>query len=252
MKTVVLQKDSIYTGNLILVNPWHPYREENTKKDLVPVNNIEPTVLQSRSAVKLLSECMESLDGWRQISAVSGWRSMKEQEDIYTQSLKNNGTAFTNKFVALPGHSEHQTGLAIDLALKKEHIDFICPDFPYTGICQAFRERAIPFGFTERYPQSKESITGIAHEPWHFRYVGTPHAEIMKKQGFVLEEYIDFLRQYPYGQKQYRYQQKHLNISISYLKAQEMTDTQFEIDSNVPYSVSGNNVDGFIITEWRS
>lgn len=252
MKTVVLQKKSIYTGNLILVNPRYAYREKNTKKDLAPVNNIEASVLQNRSAVKLLSECMESMDGWRQISAVSGWRSMKEQQNIFTQSVQDSGIIFTNQFVALPGHSEHQTGLAIDLALKKDTIDFICPDFPYTGICQAFRERAILFGFIERYPQGKERITGIAHEPWHFRFVGKPHAEIIKKHGFVLEEYIDFLRQYPYGRKKYLYQQKHLNISISYLKAQEETDTQFEIDSNIPYSVSGNNVDGYIITEWRS
>ena len=78
---------------------------------------------------------------------------MKEQQDIFKQSLKDNGRTFTQQFVALPGKSEHQTGLAIDLGLKKESIDFIRPDFPYIGICQQFREKSVPYGFIERYPR---------------------------------------------------------------------------------------------------
>ena len=83
-----------------------------------------------------------------------------------------NGEEFTNQFVARPGHSEHQTGLAIDLGLKQPDIDFLRPYFPYKGICQTFRELSTDYGFIERYPAGKEAITGIAHEPWHFRYVG--------------------------------------------------------------------------------
>ena len=251
MKTVTLQHDLIHTGNLILVNAGHPYRENITQRTLLPVNTGANNVLLDNHVVKLLSSIMDKLNGWEQIVAVSGWRAMGEQEKIYAQSLKENGKSFTEKFVALPGCSEHQTGLAIDLALKQEHIDFICPEFPYTGVCQTFRQTAIPYGFIERYPCGKESITGISHEPWHFRYVGAPHAEVMKSHSFVLEEYISFLKSHPYGEAPYLYRKDDMCIYVSYLEANKTADTRFEIDDNIPYSVSGNNIDGFIITEWR-
>ncbi len=251
MKTITLKKELIYAGNLIVVNARHPYREGIKQRVLSPVNAETSSILLENHVIKLLSSLMDRLNGWKEIAAVSGWRSVREQQEIYAHSLKENGKDYTEKFVALPGFSEHQTGLAIDLALKQEHIDFICPEFPYTGVCQSFRQTAISYGFIERYPQGKESITGISHEPWHFRYVGAPHAEIMKNHGFVLEEYVLFLKSHPYGEAPYLYRKDDMCVYVSYLKANKITDTHFEIDDDVPYSVSGNNIDGFIITEWR-
>ena len=250
MKTITLNHDAIYSGNLILVNAHYPCRNNIAKQILLPVNTDNDKILLDSDTVKYLSCLMDRINGWRQIAAVSGWRSMQEQTEIYTDSLKDNGKTFTEKFVARPGHSEHQTGLAIDLALKQEHIDFICPDFPYAGICQAFRHDAVSYGFIERYPENKERITGIAHEPWHFRYVGVPHAEIIVKHGFVLEEYISFLKNYTHGETHYFHEAKDKCISVSYLMANRMADTQLEVDNSIPYSVSGNNVDGFIVTRY--
>lgn len=252
MKAVSLARRFVHGGNLILVNAQYPYHETAQAHMCVPVNATESTVLLEYGAVNALSALMKQLNGWKEICAISGWRSMEEQKEIYAQSLEENGQEFTKKFVALPGCSEHQTGLAIDLALKQDNIDFICPDFPYAGICQTFREKAVHFGFIERYPQGKEQITGIAHEPWHFRYVGTPHAEIISKHNFSLEEYHQFLKQYPYGQKQYLYSGQEAHFSVSYLEARRKGDTRFEMDDNIPFSVSGNNMDGFIITERRN
>lgn len=251
MKLITLKENGIHVGNLILVNGQYPCQEHVDKYNLLPVNGETNTVLLENHVAKFLSNIMDNLDGWKQMIAVSGWRSMQEQQQIYRQSLRDNGTSFTKRYVALPGHSEHQTGLAIDLALKQEGVDFICPNFPYTGICQRFRQKAISYGFIERYPQFKEHITGIAHEPWHFRYVGMPHADIMAKHSFTLEEYIDFLKNYPYGKKHYLYDAGGMCIAVSYLKADKTADTRFELDDNIPYSVSGNNIDGFVITEWR-
>ena len=249
MKTITLKEDAIHSGNLILVNAHYPCRDNTAERTLLPVNTGTDKILLDSDAVKHLACLMDRINGWEQITTVSGWRSMQEQTDIYTDSLKDNGKTFTEKFVAHPGHSEHQTGLAIDLALKQEHIDFICPDFPYTGICQTFRHDAVSYGFIERYPANKESITGIAHEPWHFRYVGVPHAEIMVNNDFVLEEYISFLKKYPRGKTHYFHKTENECITVSYLEANRTADTQFEIDDNNLYSVSGNNIDGFIITE---
>lgn len=248
---IELHRKNIYTGNLILVNADYPYNEQVNETDLVNVDKSACDVLLERRAVTLLSKLMEKINGWGQISAVSGWRSMQEQENIYAQSLKENGSEFTRKYVALPGHSEHQTGLAIDLALTSDNIDFIRPDFPYTGICQTFRELSSQYGFIERYPQKKESITGIAHEPWHFRYIGVPHAEIMKKNDLCMEEYIPFIKQFAYGEQKYNFTVAQKNFSVSYLPASEAEVVCIEIAEDVPYTISGNNIDGYIITEWR-
>lgn len=251
MKTVTLLPEQIHTGSLILINANHPYRSDATQQHLAPVNRESSHIVLHDRVVNVLSALMQKLQGWDQITAVSGWRSMEEQVDIFESSLRENGRSFTEKYVALPGHSEHQTGLAIDLALKQETIDFIRPDFPYTGICQRFRQQAPSYGFVERYPQGREAATGIAHEPWHFRYVGIPHAEIMAKHSFVLEEYLTFLKNYPYGISPYLHNVRGNQIMVSYLKANVAAQTQITIDDTVPYSISGNNTDGFIITQWR-
>lgn len=253
MKTIVLKSNLIHAGNLILVNARHPYKEGVAERTLLPVNSETNEILLERHVVDALSSLMDRLDGWTQIAAVSGWRSMREQEKIYQKSINKNGDAFTEKYVALPGHSEHQTGLAVDLALKQANIDFIRPDFPYWGVCQTFRQDMIAYGFIERYPQYKELQTGIAHEPWHFRYVGAPHAEIMTRCDIVLEEYIALLKQYPFETERFIYTTKDRNttVALSFLAASKAVDTLFEIDDTLPYSVSGNNIDGFIITEWR-
>jgi len=252
MKTLVIPEKSVHAGNLILVNSQYPYHAGNAECPLAPVGDDNSNVMLERRASVLLSKLMNDIDGWTRISAVSGWRSEREQRNIYDQSLWENGAAFTQQFVAKPDHSEHQTGLAIDLGLTKADIDFIRPDFPYSGICQFFREKAITYGFIERYPKGKEAVTGIAQEPWHFRYVGAPHAAIMAELGLTLEEYHAFLKQYPYGKKCFESRNGNQNVAISYVAAASGTDTKLEIDADIPYSISGNNADGFVLTEWRN
>lgn len=250
MKRLILSNQDIHTGHLILVNRQYPYRE-NRPAVLAPVGEGGSPVRMDRCAAALLSKLMEEIRGWREIAPVSGWRSQQEQQEIWDQSLLDNGLPFTETYVAAPGHSEHQTGLAIDLGLMSDSIDFIRPDFPYKGICQTFRERCAEYGFVERYPAGKEDVTGIGHEPWHFRYVGVPHAALMAEGDGTLEEYLAFLRHHPNGEKPVSYQKNGLDIRISYWKAESGGTTEVEIDPERPYSLSGDNVGGFILTEWR-
>ena len=171
---------------LILVNAKHGYQEP---EDRAPLASVDGGVPLLRCAAEALEWLMTEIRGWSGIAAISGWRSLAEQQQIWDNSLRENGEAFTRRYVALPGHSEHQTGLAIDLGQRTGHIDFIRPHFPDTGLCRVFQGRAAEFGFILRYPAGKEHITGIAHEPWHFRYVGTPHAAYILQMGLTLEEY---------------------------------------------------------------
>lgn len=246
VKWLTLEKEDIYKGNLLLVNMAYPLRMEDGE-DLYAVNRSFPDIMMKSEAAAYLKGAIARVKGEADIIPVSGYRSVCEQKEIYENSLRENGEEFTKKFVALPCHSEHQTGLAIDLGLNKENIDFIRPDFPYDGKCGEFRKIAAKYGFIERYTEKKEKITGIAHEPWHFRYVGCPHAQIIEEKGFVLEEYIEFIKSFR-DNSRYLY----AGIEIYYVPADTKESTIIHMEEDAVYQVSGNNVDGFIVTLWRN
>ncbi|MDE7478263.1 MAG: M15 family metallopeptidase [Lachnospiraceae bacterium] len=246
MKTILLKREDIYNGYLILVNKEYGYHEQRQNLSYAGVWDGEEILYESK-ANHALNKLMDEIGGWAHIVPVSGWRSLGEQQEIWNQSLNENGLAFTKEFVAVPGHSEHQTGLAIDLGIKQPEIDFIRPYFPYEGICQTFRQKAAEYGLIERYQEEKQSVTQIGHEPWHFRYVGTPHAEIMAQKGFALEEYIAFIKEYRYGENPFLFNKS--PYQISYVEAVDEV-TKLQIDDTHPYSISGNNGDGFIITQF--
>ncbi len=236
-----MNKTDVVSGNLILVNPDFPIHE--TPNDLVYINNTK--IMLRREAAMQLDLLMKEIDGWTGISPVSGFRSLQEQQEIWDNCLKESGIEFTEKFVAIPGHSEHQTGLAIDLGKTQKYIDFIRPEFPDDGICGKFKSAAAKYGFILRYPKGKEHITKISHEPWHFRYVGVPHAEIMLKYSFVLEEYIEFLTQFKFPNDPLIYKNAEKTFEISYLAS-----GNYLPKLSAQLCVSGNNCGGFIITKW--
>lgn len=246
---ILLEKTSIYNGNLLLVNKCYPLKNPKVE-GLIPVDKAFPNILMKSKAVHMLHKALNKIGSGNNIVPVSGFRSLEEQTIIYRDSLRDNGEEFTKKFVALPNESEHQTGLAIDLALNKQVIDFICPDFPYEGICQKFRETAPDFGFILRYAKEKEQITGISHEPWHFRYVGYPHSKIIAQKKIALEEYIQFIKQFS-SKNMYIYKQgTQTEIEIYYVPV----DINKTITIDLPkasYEISGNNGDGIIVTVWR-
>ena len=238
---------SVHSGSLILVNATHPLLTEPEPASLSPVGGTENVFLERRAAA-LLEKLMSELHGWRGIIPVSGWRSQEEQQAIWDDTIRLSGMEFTRKYVARPGCSEHQTGLAIDLGARREEVDFIRPDFPETGLCGAFRRRAADCGYILRYPAGKEAITGITCEPWHFRYVGVPHARIMASSGLTLEEYHEFIKQYRFGSRPLLYELGKLVFSLFYLPFEEAEALPKE---PVCGMVSGNNADGFVVTQWK-
>ena len=228
-----MKPNSIYSGDLILVNASFRFRTED-KSILVPVDDQFPDILVNKKLADAYQNIMMEIHAQNKIVPVSGYRSHDEQTALFDSSLKENGKEFTYKYVALPDHSEHQTGLALDVGINQENIDFIRPDFPYDGIAQNFRNIAPKYGLIERYGKEKEEITGISHEPWHFRYVGFPHAEYITEHNLCLEEYIDIIKKYT---KENPLKYHHYNIY--YEKTITSLDTV----------CSGNNVDGFIVTQ---
>ncbi|WP_343208332.1 D-alanyl-D-alanine carboxypeptidase family protein [Anaerolentibacter hominis] len=249
MKTYTLCKEQVSEGSLILVNSSYPLTTRELP-GLTQVHPEYPDVRISGNVMTSLSKIMEDLHCEDQIVPVSGYRSREEQETIYEESLQENGKEFTMKYVALPDHSEHQTGLAIDLGKKEETIDFIRPEFPYTGICQTFRKLAPRYGFIERYPQGKEPITGIACEPWHFRFVGVPHGDIMQQMDLTLEEYLCFIKKYPIHKTHFKWEDEDMAMDLFYVPAED-EPVKLTFPSEMMVHISGNNIDGFIVTVSR-
>ena len=281
VEMLVLKKEEIYQGNLILVNRKYPVRHWLKEQDLRSVFENQPEICMEQESAQMLQKLLVNvmqqevgagqhpagerncrsrkgnvnvLEKEPSIVGVSGYRTREEQVQIFEDSLKENGREFTEKYVAFPGHSEHQTGLAIDLAENRDEIDFICPEFPREGICQRFREKMAGFGFIERYAKEKQNVTGIDAEPWHFRYVGTPHARLMQQKGMALEEYVEWLKQFHLLQNPLSLYMQKKEIKIGYVRAQgEVTridglDAWMSGRQDVKIEISGNNVDGFILT----
>lgn len=231
-------------GALILVNRSHPLQGVPCPELAAP-DPAHPHILMERRAALLLAACIRASGAPGRIVPVSGWRSHKEQQEIWDDTMAKEGEAFTRQYVAFPGCSEHESGLAIDLALAAPEIDFIRPEFPYDGVCGDFRRLAPRYGFVERYRADKQSVTGIAAEPWHFRYVGIPHALLMEKQHLCLEEYIDLLRQ------------RELTCTLengSRIRVRRLTapDLQnWNRPSTGTYQLSLDNTGGVVVTQWE-
>lgn len=238
MMRVKLDRQQISRGSLVLINREHPVIRRLGKKSLGLVG--QGITMEAAAAFQL----NKLLENQRDIVCVSGFRSREEQERIYEDSLKENGEAFTRQYVAMPSHSEHECGLAIDLGENRQDIDFIRPAFPYEGKCQEVRDQLPEHGFIQRYEAGKEAVTGISHEPWHFRYVGLPHSLMIRELGLSLEEYIRMLRE----REVFTWDWQGRTITVRYVPVKEGSDTICHVPEDGAYQISGDNAGGFVVT----
>lgn len=180
---------------LKLANPTNPIRDYERPKQLVQAPFAEKGMLIDPKVGEALTKLILENNLGNKIIVTDAFRTKEVQEEIWVTTLKEKGELFTKKYVAKPGCSEHELGLAIDLGLAEATNDFIRPSFSKGPVVATFLANMAKYGFILRYPKGKEEITSISFEPWHFRYVGTPHSEIMAQQGWVLEEYLEFLEE---------------------------------------------------------
>jgi len=138
-----------------------------------------------------LKEYLKTID--INIGIDDSYRSVEVQQDIKDEYLNKYGVDFTKKYVAVPGESEHHTGLAIDIMLYING-DFVREDdklFLYEDVFKKIHEVLYKYGFILRYPENKENITGYYYEPWHIRYVGEEIAKIIYDNNITLEEFLN-------------------------------------------------------------
>ncbi len=117
----------------------------------------------------------------------SGFRSSQLQATYYNNFVRTRGQAYADRVSARPGTSEHQLGLAVDLAYVNQEC-YLNTCFADTGAGKWLAANANSYGFILRYPKGKEEITGYQFEPWHFRYVGKDLAMALHQSGLTLDE----------------------------------------------------------------
>ncbi|WP_341201709.1 Ig-like domain-containing protein [Planomicrobium okeanokoites] len=125
-----------------------------------------------------------------ELSIISSYRSYSYQKDLYNRYVATHGEEQAKRFAALPGHSEHQTGLAFDLGGTESEGDWLSGSFGDTPAGKWLASNAHDYGFIVRYLKGKEAITGYIYEPWHFRYLGVENATAVYNSGLTLEEYL--------------------------------------------------------------
>lgn len=200
------EKDISRTNYLVLVNRLNPMPDNREKKleTTTIVNSLGDEVeVESKaySAYQLLKADLEENNGIY-IELDSAFRSVAAQQDIMDRFTEKYGADYAAGTVAVPGFSEHHTGLALDLYFRLkndrgEWTDVDCNEdlVLYPEIWTQIHGKLADYGFILRYPDGKEHITGFGYEPWHIHYVGSADTarEIMK-QGLTLEEYVNETR----------------------------------------------------------
>ncbi len=122
------------------------------------------------------------------MKALSGYRSYSYQQRVYQGYVNKDGQAKADTYSARPGHSEHQTGLAVDVGNGQCDLQQC---FGQTQAGKWLAANAGKYGFIIRYQQGKESLTGYQYEPWHLRYVGIELAGKLQASGQTIEQYFN-------------------------------------------------------------
>ena len=240
--------EDIYRGDLVLVNSEHEYKFPEDDVELISVyDNITGEYFHvsdlvqklDRTVLDQLTALMTSFydeESNSDIYVIGTYRTKEEQDDKYW----NGNSQFQG------GYSDYHTGRSFDIGIYPAD-NSMAGYYSPRGVYGYVDEHAADYGFIVRFPEGKEAFTGEQARTYTYRYVGVPHAVYMRQNNLCLEEYIDTLKghnnedplEVEAGKKLYQ---------VYYVPANKTGDTEVPLPSNKTYSVSGNNVDGFIVT----
>ena len=183
--------------NLLLVNPWTPLPQDFSV-ELAELKNgrcVDERIYQDLQ--DLLADARA--EGLSPVIC-SAYRTNAQQQMLYGNKIKRlelegysqeEAQQKAGTVVAVPGTSEHETGLALDIVAESYQV--LTEDQENTAEQQWLMKNAHRYGFILRYPKGKSEITGICYEPWHYRYVGQEAAKVIYEEGLCLEEYLEQL-----------------------------------------------------------
>ena len=173
-----------------ITNKNHPIDSGYVPANLtiVNVNSNGTQYLRSEASSELVKMFAAAHKDGIDLYLVSGYRSYSQQLDLYNTYVSTDGKALADSYDAIPGACEHQLGLAVDLSDGNRDHD-IDDSFESTAAYQWLLKHSYEYGYILRFPRGKESITGIAYNPWSFRYIGVEEAKKVYDSGLTLEEY---------------------------------------------------------------
>ena len=173
-----------------ITNKNHPIDSGYVPANLtiVNVNSNGTQYLRSEAASELVNMFAAAHKDGIDLYLVSGYRSYAQQLALYNTYVSTDGKALADSYDAIPGACEHQLGLAVDLSDDNRDHD-IDDSFESTAAYQWLLKHSYEYGYILRFPPGKESITGIAYNPWSFRYIGIEEAKKVYDSGLTLEEY---------------------------------------------------------------
>ncbi len=186
--------------SLRLVNAANPLPEDFEVRT-ANISGYENRPFDMRAADQLEAMLRDAENAGCKLYLVSGYRSVGRQKALFkrkTEVFVNEGFELAEaekqaaQWVARPGTSEHNLGLAVDIVSAdwySSHND-LTADFDQTPEFAWLRDHCAEYGFILRYPLGKESVTGVTYEPWHYRYVGKEAAQAIMSSGLTLEEYL--------------------------------------------------------------
>ena len=177
-------------GKLMIVNKYYNL-SSSYKGDLVETGNysINSNYKMDREAFEAYKKLYEgALKNNLHIKIRSAYRSYFDQQYIYNGYVARDGKAESDRYSARAGHSEHQTGLAIDISAASD----LWGDFSKTQEFTWMKDNSYKYGFILRYPKDKEYITGYMYEPWHYRYVGVDVAKYIYENNITYDEYYAY------------------------------------------------------------
>ncbi|WP_460012304.1 M15 family metallopeptidase [Lysinibacillus sp. CTST325] len=181
----------------VLVNKKNGFPEGYEPKDLVYPNvpfifneKIEKRMMREEAA-KYLEKMFHAANKQNiHLAGVSAYRSSQTQTTLFNNYVERDGIEKAKTYSAVPGTSEHQSGLAIDVSGS----DGSCAAddcFANTEEAAWLEDNAHKYGYIIRFPKDKENITGYQYEPWHIRYIGVNLATELYNKGLTLEEYYE-------------------------------------------------------------
>ncbi len=242
-----LNQEDMYRGDLVLVNKDNPIAVQD-----------QITLTQLRNEQAVATRCYPQLQAMMDDCRAQGlypmicssFRTKAKQEELFYNKVTRlieegyapeDARRAAGREVALPGTSEHQLGLAVDICTESnQSLDTSQLESPVQQWLMANCHR---YGFILRYGTDKSDLTGIIYEPWHYRFVDLPHSIYMAENGLCLEEYIALLRKYSVDKAHLQIDTDEGRYEVYFCPGLEVY-----VPSGEVYSISGNNVDGFIVT----
>ena len=245
--TIDVSSSDVHVGDLILVNDTYKYVAPSTAPVLVPiVSDRESHGLSATNkpiysyyttdidnCVKLESNSSKLFNQW-----ADAFYKATGSIDLFVKNVSDNDASKT---------AEHQTGKAIDLCVWVSGSQYWnLDDAEYAETFKWLYDNAYKYGFVLRYPTAKSTVTGVTNEAYHFRQVGYAHAYYMQKNNLCLEEYLEFLKTSTSplefnGDDGNKYM-------VYYQAASEGDTTTLTVPADLDYTVSGDNMGGFIVT----